>query len=52
MKRIRKNYNAAFKQQAVELIKEKMNKSELARELGIRTTSLYKWCKEAKKFRE
>ena len=47
MKRIRKAYDAAFKQQAVELAKERTNKSELARELGIRATLLYKWCKEA-----
>lgn len=46
MKRIRKTYDAAFKKQAVELAKERTNKSELARELGIRATLLYKWCKE------
>lgn len=50
MKRIRKTYDAAFKKQAVELSKERTNKSELARELGIRATLLYKWCKEAQEF--
>ncbi|WP_262885653.1 hypothetical protein [Myroides sp. LoEW2-1] len=34
MKRIRKTYDAAFKKQAVELAKERTNKSELARALG------------------
>ena len=50
MKRIRKTYDSAFKKQAVELAKERTNKSELARELGIRATLLYKWCKEAQEF--
>lgn len=52
MKRIRKAYDAAFKQQAVELAKERSNKSELARELGIKATLLYKWCKESQEFGE
>ncbi|MFD0699753.1 transposase [Myroides pelagicus] len=52
MKRIRKAYDAAFKQQAVELAKERTNKSELARELGIKATLLYKWCKEAQELGE
>ncbi|MFD0699621.1 transposase [Myroides pelagicus] len=47
MKRIRKAYDTAFKKQAVELAKGKTNKSEIARELGIKPTLLYKWCKEA-----
>jgi len=42
MKRIRKTYDTAFKKQAVELAKERTNKSELARELGIRSNLLYK----------
>ena len=50
MKKIRKAYDTAFKHQAVELAKERTNKSELARELGIRSTLLYKWCKEAQEF--
>lgn len=52
MKRIRKTYDAAFKHQAVELAKERKNKSELARELGITPTLLYKWCKESEEFGE
>lgn len=52
MKRIRKSYDTAFKKQAVELAKERKNKSELARELGITVTLLYKWCKESEEFGE
>lgn len=52
MKRIRKTYDAAFKQQAVKLAKDRKNKSELARELGITSTLLYKWCKESAEFGE
>lgn len=42
----RKLYDAAFKRQAVELSKDRKNLSELARELGIQVTLLYKWRKE------
>ncbi|MHC5311024.1 transposase [Myroides sp. LJL116] len=49
-KRIRKTYDAAFKQQAVKLAKDRKNKSDLARELGITSTLLYKWCKESAEF--
>ena len=38
----RKLYNAAFKRQAGELSKDRKNLSELARELGIQVTLLYK----------
>ena len=52
MKRERKIYDPAFKTKAVELSKERTNISELARELGIAVTLLYKWCKEFEKFGE
>ena len=42
----RKLYDAAFKRHAVELSKDRKNLSELARELGIQVTLLYKWRKE------
>lgn len=45
MKHKRKIYDAAFKTKAVELSNERANISELARELGIATTLLYKWRK-------
>ncbi len=41
----RKTYDAAFKTKAVELSLERANISELARELGITATLLYKWRK-------
>ena len=46
----RKLYDAAFKRQAVELSKDRKNLSELARELGIQVTLLYKWRKELDTF--
>ena len=42
MKRERKIYNPAFKTKAVQLSNERVNISELARELGIKVTLLYK----------
>ena len=42
----KKIYNAAFKRKDIELSQERSNISELARELGIRVTLLYKWRKE------
>ncbi len=45
MKHKRKIYDTAFKTKAVELSNERANISELARELGIATTLLYKWRK-------
>ena len=50
MSRTRKNYDAEFKRHAVKLANERKNKSELARELGISPTLLYKWCSEEKEF--
>ncbi|MEG2079577.1 transposase [Chryseobacterium sp.] len=50
MKQERKIYDPAFKTQAVQLSKERNNISELARELGIKVTLLYKWRKEFEEF--
>lgn len=50
MKQERKIYDPAFKTQAVRLSKERNNISELARELGIKVTLLYKWRKEFEEF--
>ena len=52
MKRIRKIYPSDFKLQAVELSFERKNISELARELGITVSLLYKWRKEFETFGE
>jgi transposase len=43
MKQERKIYDPAFKIKAVELSNERNNITELARELGIRVSMLYKW---------
>ena len=48
MKQSRKIYDAVFKRKAVELSQERSNISELARELGIRVSLLYKWRKDKK----
>jgi transposase len=50
MIRERKIYDSAFKIKAVELSNERSNITELARELGIRVTMLYKWRKDYEKF--
>ncbi len=50
MKRERKIYDPAFKTKAVQLSNEGANISELARELGIKATLLYKWRKEYVEF--
>ncbi|OJV45960.1 MAG: transposase [Chryseobacterium sp. 39-10] len=50
MKRERKIYDPAFKTKAVQLSNEGANISELARELGIKVTLLYKWRKEYVEF--
>lgn len=50
MRKVRKTYDESFKRHSVELAKDRNNKSELARELGIGVTLLYKWCKEAEEF--
>ncbi|MDF2932770.1 MAG: Transposase family [Chryseobacterium sp.] len=52
MKRERKIYDPAFKTKAVQLSNERTNISELARELGIAVTLLYKWRKEYEEFGE
>lgn len=52
MKRERKIYDPAFKTKAVQLSNERDNISELARELGIKVTLLYKWRKEYEEFGE
>lgn len=52
MKRERKIYDAAFKTKAVQLSNGRTNISELARELGIAVTLLYKWRKEYEEFGE
>lgn len=50
MKQERKIYDSAFKTKAVQLSNERTNISELARELGIKATLLYKWRKEFEEF--
>jgi transposase len=50
MKTMRKTYDTSFKTKAVELSNERSNITELARELGIRVSMLYKWRKEYEKF--
>ena len=45
MTRERKIYDSAFKIKAVELSNERSNITELARELGIRVSMLYKWAR-------
>jgi len=50
MKQERKIYDAAFKIRAVELSNDRSNLSELARELGIKVSLLYKWRKEYQQF--
>lgn len=50
MKQGRKIYDAAFKIRAVELSNDRSNLSELARELGIKVSLLYKWRKEYQQF--
>jgi transposase len=52
MKQQRKIYDSVFKRKAVELSQERSNILELARELGIRVTLLYKWRKEQEEFGE
>lgn len=47
MTKIRKKYDRTFKERAVELSKDRKNISELARELGVSATQLYKWRKES-----
>ena len=50
MKQVRKIYDRAFKEKAVQLSYERHNISELARELGVTAPQLYKWKKEYEEF--
>lgn len=50
MKTIRKIYDTAFKEKAIELSNESSNITELARELAIRVKMLYKWRKDYERF--
>jgi len=50
MKQERKIYDAAFKIKAVELSNNRSNLSELARELGIKVSLLYKWRKDYQEY--
>lgn len=50
MTRERKIYDASFKIKAVELSNERSNITELAIELGMRVSMLYKWRKDYDKF--
>ena len=50
MKQGRKIYEASFKIRVVELSNDRSNLSELARELGIKVSLLYKWRKEYQQF--
>ena len=52
MKQGRKIYDAAFKIKAVELSNNRSNLSELARELGIKVSLLYKWRKDYQEYDE
>jgi transposase len=50
MKQRCKIYERSFKEKAVELSLQRINVSELARELGITAPQLYKWKKEHLEF--
>jgi transposase len=52
MKQLRKIYDKAFKEKAVQLSYDRTNISELARELGITAPQLSKWRKEFEEFGE
>ena len=52
MKQVRKIYDKAFKEKAVQLSYERTNISELARELGVSAPQLYKRRKEFQEFGE
>ncbi|MDO8317436.1 MAG: transposase [Flavobacterium sp.] len=52
MKQVRKIYDKAFKEKAVQLSYDRINVSELARELGVTAPQLYKWRKEFEEFGE
>ena len=46
MTKTRKHYDASFKENAVKLSYERKNLSQLARELGVEVTLIYRWRKE------
>ena len=50
MKQVRKIYDRAFKEKAVQLSYDRHNISELARELGVTAPQVYKWRKEYEEF--
>ncbi|TDE04109.1 transposase [Flavobacterium hiemivividum] len=50
MKEVRKIYDKAFKEKAVQLSYDRTNVSELARELRVTAPQLYKWRKEYEEF--
>jgi len=52
MKQERKIYDPAFKIKAVELSNNRNNLSEVARELGIKVSLLYKWRKDYQEYGE
>ncbi|MEZ7500431.1 transposase [Flavobacterium sp. Arc3] len=52
MKEVRKIYDKAFKDKAVQLSYDRTNVSELVRELGVTAPQLYKWRKESEEFGE
>ena len=52
MKQVRKIYDKAFKEKAIQLIYERTNISELTIELGVTAPQLYKWRKEFDEFGE
>ncbi|MFV8271292.1 transposase [Flavobacterium sp. GT2N3] len=52
MKEVRKIYDKAFKEKAVQLSYERTNLSKLAREFGVGAPQLYKWRKEFEDFGE
>ena len=52
MKQVCKIYEKTFKEKAVQLSYERTNITELAIELGITASQLYKWRKEFEEFGE
>ncbi|MFV8369576.1 IS3 family transposase [Flavobacterium sp. LB2R40] len=52
MKQVRKIYDKAFKEKAVQLSYDRTNVPELAIELGVTAPQLYKWRKEFEEFGE
>jgi transposase len=48
----RKNYDKAFKENAVKLSYERNNTRDLSRELGINENILYRWRREYSEFKQ